>query len=105
MKKYIVILITTPSDEEAKRIANLLVSQGKVACVNIVKGVHSIFFWEEKVTSEEEALLVIKTKEDLLEDVIKTVKDIHTYTVPEIIALPIIGGNPDYLKWIDECVK
>jgi periplasmic divalent cation tolerance protein len=105
MSKYVVILITAPKGEEAERIANLLVSEKKVACVNIIDGIHSIFFWEGKVSSEEEALLVVKTKENLLEDVITTVKNIHPYTVPEVIALPIIRGNLDYLSWIDDSVR
>ncbi|MBU0600644.1 divalent-cation tolerance protein CutA [bacterium] len=99
---YLVIFITTPTYEEAKDIAHRLLNEKKVACVNIVSGVFSLFWWQGKIDSSKEALLVIKTQEKFLEEIIKLVKGIHSYKVPEIIALPIIGGNQEYLKWISE---
>lgn len=105
MKEYIVIFITTPSDEEAQRIANALVEEKKAACVNILRDLRSLFWWEGKVDSASEALLIVKTKERFLDSIVKLVKGLHTYTVPEIIAIPIIGGNPEYLRWIDESLE
>ena len=96
----IVIFVTTSTEEEARRIAELLVGQRKAACVNIVPKVDSLFWWQGKLDSAQESLLIIKTKASLLPDVISLVKGVHSYEVPEIIALPIIGGNEDYLKWI-----
>lgn len=102
---YIVVFITTPQTEEAKKIADKLIREKLAACVNIIPQVNSIFWWENRVDKAEESLLVIKTKKPLLSKLITYVKQIHSYSVPEIIALPIIGGNEDYLKWIDESVK
>ena len=101
----LVILITAGSDTEAHRIAELLLNQKKVACVNIVPGVSSLLWWQGKLDSDLESLLIAKTRAPLLPEVIALVKEAHSYEVPEIIALPIIGGNEDYLKWIDNEVK
>lgn len=99
---YLVVFITTSSYEEARKIADALVSQRKAACVNIVPRVNSLFRWKGKIEDAEESLLVVKTRAKLFPDVVSTVKGIHSYEVPEIIALPIVEGNPDYLKWMDE---
>lgn len=102
MTREIVIFITTSSLEEAEKIGKKLVEERLVACVNIVPQVKSIFTWKEKVCQKAESLMVIKTKEDLFDDVLKKVKTLHSYTVPEVIALPIIKGSEDYLKWVGE---
>lgn len=102
MTREIVIFITTSSLEEAEKIGKKLVEERLIACVNIVPHVKSIFTWKEKVCQEAESLMVIKTKEDLFDDVLKKVKTLHSYTVPEVIALPIIKGSEDYLKWVGE---
>lgn len=101
----IVVFVTASSEEEASNIANRLLEHGKAACVNIVSEVDSFFWWQDKLDSSKEKLLIIKSKESVLPDIIKLVKDIHSYKVPEIIALPIVGGNEDYLEWIDTEVK
>jgi len=98
---YIVVFITTKDTEEAQKIAGALLKGRQAACVNIVPEVSSHFWWQDKLDSAKESLLVIKTKDSLLPDIIKSVKKIHSYDVPEIIALPIVGGNQDYLDWID----
>jgi periplasmic divalent cation tolerance protein len=97
----IVILVTSSSEPEAHKIADLLLSRRKAACVNIVPKVESSFWWRGKLDSAQESLLVIKTKASLLPEIVRLVKAAHSYEVPEIIALPIIGGNEDYLKWIE----
>jgi len=99
---YLVVFVTTSGYEEARRIADALVSQRKAACVNIVPQVKSLFRWKGKIEDAEESLLVIKTRAKLFPEVMNLVKSIHSYEVPEIIALSITEGNPDYLKWIDE---
>ena len=103
MKKTdkIVVLITTSSEEEAHKIAELLVNKKKAACVNIVPRVDSLFWWKDKLDSARESLLLVKTKASLFPDIVKLVKRMHSYEVPEIIALPIIDGSEDYLKWLD----
>jgi periplasmic divalent cation tolerance protein len=97
----IVLFITTADAEEASRIAEALVKERKAACVNIVPGVNSLFWWQDKVEKTGESLLIVKSKASLLDQIVRLVKQHHSYDVPEIIALPIIGGNPDYLEWMD----
>ncbi len=97
----IVVLITAASEEEAQKIAGMLLNQRKAACVNIMPGVDSLFWWQGKLDSARESLLIVKTGARLLPEIIEMVKKIHSYQVPEIIALPIVGGNEDYLKWLD----
>jgi periplasmic divalent cation tolerance protein len=97
----IVVLITVSSEEEAHKIAESLVNEKKAACVNIVAGVDSLFRWEGNVESARESLLLVKTKASLFPEIISLVKEIHSYKVPEIIALPIVAGSEDYLRWLD----
>ncbi len=99
--RYIVILITSDSIEEADHIARVLLEKKRVACVNILRSIDSYFWWEGKVDSARENLLIAKTRASLLPEVVALVRKIHSYDVPEVIALPIIGGNQDYLEWID----
>ena len=99
---YVAVLITTATREEAQRIADIIVGARKAACVNIVPQVHSKFWWQGEIESATEALLIVKTRAPLLEELIALVKANHSYEVPEIIALPIAGGNREYLQWIDE---
>ena len=102
---YIVLFTTTSNSEEAHKIAKILLSQRKAACVNIVPGISSLFWWQDKLDSAQESLLIVKTKASLLDQIITLIRENHSYEVPEIIALPIIGGNQDYLEWIDKEVK
>lgn len=102
---YIVLFITTANTEEAQRISMALLNQRKAACVNIVPKVSSHFWWQGKLDSAQESLLVVKTKASQLSEIIRLVKELHSYETPEIIALPIVGGNQDYLDWIGEEVK
>ena len=97
---YIVVLITTGTPEEAQRIAAVLLEQRKAACVNIVPRVSSRFWWRGKLDSAEESLLIVKTRASLLDEVVSLVKEAHSYDVAEVIALPIVGGNKDYLDWM-----
>ena len=102
MNEGIVVLITAGSDEEAARIAQALVDEHLAACVNIIPAVQSVFFWESKTQTAREALLVCKSRAPLLQKIIDRVKALHSYSVPEIIALPIFGGSSDYLAWLRE---
>ena len=97
---YIVILITTSRSEEAQKIATELLNRRKAACVNIVPGVSSLFWWQDTLDSASENLLIVKSKASLLDEIVTLVTQIHSYDVPEIIALPIAGGNPAYIEWI-----
>lgn len=102
---YVVILVTTSSSEEAHNIADKLLTERKAACVNIVPGISSFFWWQNKRDTAQENLLIIKTKGSLLDEIISLVRQTHSYQVPEIVALPVIGGNSDCFKWIDEEVR
>lgn len=102
---YIVVLVTAPNAEQAKKIASFLLKKKLVACVNIISKVESFFWWQGKIDKAKEGLLIIKTKKKLLNRLIKAVKSKHAYSVPEIIALPVISGNKDYLNWIDESCR
>jgi len=86
-------------------ISQLLVGERKAACVNIVSQIDSIFWWEGKIDSEKECILVVKTKASLLDEVTNMIKQAHSYEVPEVIAMPIIGGNEDYLKWLNNEIE
>jgi periplasmic divalent cation tolerance protein len=103
--EFVVLLITVANAEEARRIAEVLLKQRKAACVNIVPKVSSLFWWQDEIDSAEENLLIVKTKALQLNEVIRLVKENHSYEIPAIIALPIVGGNQDYLDWIGEEVK
>lgn len=98
---YVVVFITVEEGEEAGKIAKALLKRRQAACVNIISGVESHFWWKDRLDTAKEILLIAKTKEALLPELIKTVKRIHSYNIPEIIAVPIIGGSRDYLEWID----
>jgi periplasmic divalent cation tolerance protein len=98
---FAVILITTSQDEESQLIARVLLEQKVAACVSIIPQVSSLFWWQKSIEQESESLLVVKTRIELVDEIIRLVKEVHSYDVPEIIAIPIIGGNPDYLEWVD----
>lgn len=96
----IVVFITAASRSEAEKIAEKLVETHLAACVNILPAIKSVFRWEGKVNQEEEILLIAKSEKACFEKLQKRVQEIHGYEVPEIIALPIIAGLPEYLNWI-----
>jgi len=101
VEKFIVILSSASSEEEAERIGKALVEKKLCACVNIIKDVRSIFRWKGKLSVEKEVLLIIKTKGRQLKSVEAEIKKLHSYEVPELIALPVISGSKDYLFWLD----
>jgi periplasmic divalent cation tolerance protein len=102
---FTVVFITCKDAEEAQKVAQTLLKRRLAACVNILPEVNSHFWWQGKLDSSQENLLIVKTKESLLTDINKTVRKIHSYSVPEIIALPVVGGNQEYLDWIDSEVR
>jgi len=101
----IVVLVTASSLRESKKIAKHLVDARLAACVNITAPAQSIYRWQGKVAEDKEFLLVIKSSRELFEEIKATVSNLHTYTTPEIICLPIIDGSEDYLQWIGDSVK
>lgn len=99
-EENVVIFITAGTNEEARKVAEVLLKRRKAACVNIVPGVSSFFWWQGKLDSAQEILLIVKTRASLVNEIVSLVREVHSYDVPEVIALPIVGGNQDYLEWI-----
>ncbi|MDW8294374.1 MAG: divalent-cation tolerance protein CutA [Aquificaceae bacterium] len=101
MNGYYVVFITVPV-EKSKELAEYIIQKRLGACVNVVPEVNSIYWWKGNIERDGESLLVVKTSAKKFEELLRGVKSIHPYTVPEIIALPIVAGNEDYLRWIDD---
>ena len=103
--KFIMVLMTSPQEKEAREIAQALLHRRQAACVGIFPAGESFFWWEGKIDRAREFLLIAKSRKDMLGELIETVKAIHAYDVPEIVALPIVGGNPEYLNWLGKELK
>ena len=101
----IIVLCTVDSAELGERIAAALVEARETACVNIISGVRSVYRWEGQLCRDDELLLVIKSVAEKFEAVRETIRRIHTYQVPEVIAVPVTAGDADYLKWLRDSVK
>ena len=99
-----IVLITVGSLEEAEKIAQALVERMLAACVNIVPSITSVYRWQDEVQRDSEALLIVKSRRDVFEHLKRCVKELHSYETPEIIALPIVAGDADYLRWLDSSV-
>jgi len=100
MERCVVVLSTAGSTEQAETIARALVERRLAACVQVVPEACSTFRWEGEVRTESEAVLWIKTRAALASAVGRAIRELHTYEVPEIVVLPIEGGDPEYLAWI-----
>ncbi len=105
MEDKIIIMSTTDSQALAEKIADELLKLKLAACVNIIPSVQSRYWWQDKINSAEEFILLIKTAEHLFNEVFLTIKQIHSYECPEIISIPIIAGSEDYLNWIKSSIK
>jgi periplasmic divalent cation tolerance protein len=96
--------VTARDREEALRIGRALVEGRVAACVNVLDGMTSVYRWEGRLEEATEAVLLVKTEEDRVPDLISKVKELHSYSVPCVVVWPIKDGNPDYLSWIrEEC--
>jgi len=104
-KMHIIILITTKDKKEAEKISKLLIKNRLAACVNIVNGVKSLFWWQGKVDQAKEALLIVKSRKEKFAKIAKLVKANHSYDLPEIIAIPIVSGFKPYLNWINDSIR
>ena len=94
------VYMTTGTQEEARRIGRALVEARLAACVNIIPGMNSMYWWEGELQDDNETVLIAKTREELLADLIDKVKAMHSYECPCVVALPIEAGNPAYLDWL-----
>lgn len=100
MTDVVTLFITTASSEEARKVARALLEKRLAACASIVPGVDSLYWWQGAIEEAQEWLLVVKTRQARVEALVAEVKGLHSYAVPEIIALPVVEGNPDYLAWV-----
>jgi periplasmic divalent cation tolerance protein len=105
MFEPIVVLVTCGSEEEALKIAHSLVEEQLAACVNLISPIRSIYRWEGKIWDEREWLLIVKTQRQRFEELERKVKSLHSYSVPEIIGLPIVEGSSSYFSWLAEMTK
>ena len=101
----LVVLVTTATHEEGASIGDTLVTERLAACVNIIPAIESIYRWEGKVTHDREALMVIKTTDERYPEIERRVKELHSYSTPEVIALKIDRGSAGYLDWLRESVR
>jgi periplasmic divalent cation tolerance protein len=97
---FAVVLVTASGLEEGNKICAAILEKRLAACVNIVPKISSLFWWQGKIDAADEVLLIVKTRASRVKDIIDAVKAIHSYSVPEVIALPVITGHSDYLDWI-----
>jgi len=97
---YLWVYVTAGSRDEAVAIGRQVVAARLAACANVLDGMRSLYWWGGEIEEESEAVLILKTRESLLAPLVEKVKSLHSYDCPCVIALPILGGNPDYLQWL-----
>lgn len=100
MSRYLVY-ITAPNRDEALQLGRMLVEKRLAACANVLDKMHSVYWWKGKIDEADEAVLIVKTRQEKLEPLTAAVKTAHSYDCPCIVSLPIEQGNPDFLNWID----
>lgn len=96
----LIVFMTASSEDEAAKISRAVVEARLAGCVNIIKNIRSIYSWEGKIEDEAEVLMIAKTQKHLFDPLMKKVKALHSYKVPEIIAMPVVDGSEDYLDWL-----
>jgi periplasmic divalent cation tolerance protein len=94
------VYMTAASREEARKIGRALVEERLAACANVIDGMESVYWWQGKLTEDRETVLIAKTRAELVPALTERVKELHSYTVPCVVALPILAGNPAYLDWL-----
>ncbi len=99
---WILVFITASNHREAEELSRSIINERLAACINIIDNVRSLYRWMGRVEDSRESLMIIKTRIEKMPRLIKLVKEKHSYEVPEIIAVPILAGSPEYLRWLDE---
>ena len=102
MTEYIQIFTTTENKKDAEKIAKEVVEKRLAACAQVLGPIESTYWWEGEVEKTKEWLCIMKSRNDLYGELEKAIKGIHPYDVPEILAIPVISGNPGYLQWVDK---
>jgi periplasmic divalent cation tolerance protein len=103
--EYVIVMVTTVNKQEAEKIAQRLLKERLIACANIIGPVSSLFHWDGKTEKAEEFLIFMKSRKDLFDKLAETVKALHSYEVPEILVLPVVGGSKAYLDWLGSCLQ
>ena len=102
---FVIVIMTAPTRQEAVNIVRILLEERLIACANITGPVSSHFRWSGKLETAEEYLVLMKSRRDLFDKLAETVKALHSYEVPEILVLPVVGGSKDYLSWLGSCLE
>jgi len=102
---YLIVFMTASNREEAVKIVRTLLEERLIACGNIIDPVSSFFWWQGKIAEEKETLVIMKSHEKLFKKLSKRVRELHSYDVPEILALPIVDGSSSYLEWLKRCLE
>lgn len=102
MTDALLVMVTCPSSRDATDLASALLKEHLVACVSIAGRIRSLFYWEGALQRESESLLLMKTHKDLFPQVRDRIEELHSYDVPEVIAVPVVAGNADYLEWVKQ---
>lgn len=102
---YLIVFMTTPDREEAVKIVQTLLEERLIACGNIVDGVSSFFWWKDKIEEEKETLVIMKSDEKHFKKLSERVSELHSYEVPEVLAVPVADGLPHYLDWLKDCLE
>lgn len=98
--QILVVLVTTATQEEASKIARAMVRAKLAACANILPTIHSVYRWKRKIVKEKEVLLILKTMAPRYPALEKKIKAMHSYEIPEILAMPVLGGFAPYIGWV-----
>jgi periplasmic divalent cation tolerance protein len=102
---YVIVFVTTKDKAEAEKIAQALLQEKLIACANVISPVESCFHWLGKIDTAEECLIIMKSRASLFLEIERRVKALHSYEVPEVLALPIIAGSAGYLDWVDGVLR
>ena len=102
---YLIVFMTASNREEAVKIVRTLLEEKLIACGNLVDAVSSFFWWKGKIEEEKETMVIMKSSEKLFKKLSKRVRELHSYDVPEILALPIVDGSSSYLEWLKGCLE
>ncbi|WP_424354698.1 divalent-cation tolerance protein CutA [Methanobacterium sp. MBAC-LM] len=98
---YALVYITTSGEKESKKIGRTIVEERLAGCINIISTIESLYWWKGEIEEDKESILIVKTKVSSIENIIKRVKEIHSYENPAILAIPIIEGSKEYLDYLD----
>ena len=97
---YIIVLMTTSTIDEAKKIIQILLEEQLIACANMIESISSFFWWKGKIEEDKEVLVIMKSNKDNFEKISKRVKELHSYEIPEILSVSILDGSASYLAWL-----